>query len=303
MPDLVKLDCQTGNATAPGDCPARGVYAVVGGLLSEVPGCEAWPTGRSAANVLTRVGIASSPPGPCPAGRRRWRHSNARVALARAWEFAGQLLLPNLRIKAVNWGQRPHTTGRVNSAKKSGNSAFSPIATCVIVAPTVRSSSPTAAAPDRNGTSRATAPSNSITPIAYRNYVPKPIWLKMSTMRSVLPSFWNDALAKETASSTWSTHSATLTLPPLAGAVRLSAPRSRRRRRLTTEPVAEHDGPSPPEATTARRRPSTSIRLCPPQVVPISEEDYQAITALATMIASWWREQHNLHNDDTDAGQ
>jgi hypothetical protein len=71
---------------------------------------------------------------------------------------------------------------------------------------------------------------------------------------------------------------------------------------LTTEPVAEHDGPS--EATTARRRPSTPIRLCPPQVVPISEEDYhQAVTALVTMIASWWREQHDLHNDDTDAGQ
>jgi hypothetical protein len=39
-------------------------------------------------------------------------------------------------------------------------------------------------------------------------------------------------------------------------------------------------------------------------VVPISEEDYQqAVTALVTMIASWWREQHNLHNDNTDAGQ
>jgi hypothetical protein len=38
------------------------------------------------------------------------------------------------------------------------------------------------------------------------------------------------------------------------------------------------------------RRGTTPIRLRPPHTVPISEEDYeQAVTALSTMILSWWQ--------------
>jgi hypothetical protein len=42
------------------------------------------------------------------------------------------------------------------------------------------------------------------------------------------------------------------------------------------------------------KRGTTAIKLWPPQVVPISDEDYQqAVTALAPMITSRWREQQH----------
>jgi hypothetical protein len=53
------------------------------------------------------------------------------------------------------------------------------------------------------------------------------------------------------------------------------------------QPTNNESGP-----TRRSRRGTTPIRLGPPKVVPISEEDYrQAVTALATMIIDWWRAQ------------
>lgn len=39
---------------------------------------------------------------------------------------------------------------------------------------------------------------------------------------------------------------------------------------------------------------TTPVVLRPAQTTPISEEDHQqAVTAFATMIASWWHDQHH----------
>jgi len=46
-----------------------------------------------------------------------------------------------------------------------------------------------------------------------------------------------------------------------------------------------------------RKKRSGPIRVLPPDVIAISDEDYeQAVTALATMIAAWWHE----HQHDPD---
>jgi len=50
------------------------------------------------------------------------------------------------------------------------------------------------------------------------------------------------------------------------------------------DPAHEPGSPAP-----HRKKRSGPIRILEPDVVPISDEDYQqAITALATMIAQWW---------------
>lgn len=42
-----------------------------------------------------------------------------------------------------------------------------------------------------------------------------------------------------------------------------------------------------------RKKRSGAIRVLPPTVVPISDEDYeQAVTALATLIGQWWARNH-----------
>lgn len=49
----------------------------------------------------------------------------------------------------------------------------------------------------------------------------------------------------------------------------------------------------PTDTQQPRRRGTTSIRLRPPGVVPMSADDQQkAVTALSTMIAAWWQETH-----------
>jgi hypothetical protein len=54
---------------------------------------------------------------------------------------------------------------------------------------------------------------------------------------------------------------------------------------------AQNTNSQPGRARRAKRS-AVPIRLGPPEVVPISEEDYrQAVTALATMIVEWWRAQ------------
>ncbi len=48
---------------------------------------------------------------------------------------------------------------------------------------------------------------------------------------------------------------------------------------------------APPRKRSTRNR-TTPVILRPAQTVPISEEDYrQAVSALAAMITSWWRDQ------------
>lgn len=43
-----------------------------------------------------------------------------------------------------------------------------------------------------------------------------------------------------------------------------------------------------------QRRVATNIKVLPPEVVPISPEDYQqAVTALAQIIEQWWRNHHD----------
>jgi hypothetical protein len=52
----------------------------------------------------------------------------------------------------------------------------------------------------------------------------------------------------------------------------------------------------------ARKRRTRAINVQPAKVVPVNADDpdyQQAITTLATMIASWWRTQH--HNHDAEA--
>ena len=64
-----------------------------------------------------------------------------------------------------------------------------------------------------------------------------------------------------------------------------------------------HEGGTNNDSNTtgpARRRKqgATAIRLRPPLVVPMSDEDYrQAVSALAAMIASWWRDQHEHRSE------
>jgi len=54
--------------------------------------------------------------------------------------------------------------------------------------------------------------------------------------------------------------------------------------------MAETQRPVPHKQSTKSR--TTPVVLRPAQTVPISEEDYQqAVSALAAMIASWWRDQ------------
>jgi hypothetical protein len=49
-----------------------------------------------------------------------------------------------------------------------------------------------------------------------------------------------------------------------------------------------------------RRRAVTTFRVLPPDVVPMSKEDeQQAIQAIVTMIAQWWRE-HSRDSDPPD---
>jgi hypothetical protein len=57
------------------------------------------------------------------------------------------------------------------------------------------------------------------------------------------------------------------------------------------------DGPQPDER---RRSPSpsktrtTKIRVLPPDVVPMSKQDEaQAVTAIAALIAVWWQAHHH----------
>jgi hypothetical protein len=46
------------------------------------------------------------------------------------------------------------------------------------------------------------------------------------------------------------------------------------------------------------KRGTTPIKLRPPQVAPISDEDYQqAVTALATMITSWWHDKQHHQSE------
>ena len=56
------------------------------------------------------------------------------------------------------------------------------------------------------------------------------------------------------------------------------------------------DAPRPQQRRT--KRGAAPIRLRAPRVVPISDEDHQqAVTALATMIASWWHDEHTNRSD------
>jgi hypothetical protein len=49
-----------------------------------------------------------------------------------------------------------------------------------------------------------------------------------------------------------------------------------------------------------RRRAVSKVRVLPPEVVSLSKEDeQQAVQALSTMIAQWWRE----HGQDGDPTQ
>lgn len=53
---------------------------------------------------------------------------------------------------------------------------------------------------------------------------------------------------------------------------------------------------------TTRRR-WTPVKLTEPEVVPISDEDYQqAVTALAVMIQDWWAAQANQRRAEQDDG-
>ncbi len=50
------------------------------------------------------------------------------------------------------------------------------------------------------------------------------------------------------------------------------------------------------------RRRTKPIRVLPPKTAPISKEDYdQAVHALASMIAEWWRAQNNADKSDSAA--
>jgi len=54
--------------------------------------------------------------------------------------------------------------------------------------------------------------------------------------------------------------------------------------------MAEPQKPVPRKGSTKSR--TTPVVLRPPLTVPISAEDYQqAVSALAAMIAAWWRDQ------------
>jgi hypothetical protein len=49
----------------------------------------------------------------------------------------------------------------------------------------------------------------------------------------------------------------------------------------------------------AKKRRTTPIKVLEPEVVPISEEDYQqAVTALAVMIQDWWEKQQREPSHD-----
>jgi len=57
------------------------------------------------------------------------------------------------------------------------------------------------------------------------------------------------------------------------------------------QPTDSHQRPA------GRRKRSGSIRVLPPDVVPMSKEDeQQAVAAIAAMIATWWHD----HQHDPD---
>lgn len=62
---------------------------------------------------------------------------------------------------------------------------------------------------------------------------------------------------------------------------------------LTDRPDGGFDLPVP-----RARRGTTPIKIRPPRVVSISDDDYQqAVSALVTMMTSWW---HNHENHQTE---
>jgi hypothetical protein len=52
-----------------------------------------------------------------------------------------------------------------------------------------------------------------------------------------------------------------------------------------------------------RRRALRNVHILPPDVVPISPEDYEkAVTALAQMIKKWWHEHHHFEPERAGPG-